>query len=60
MLDYRVVPSLTLSLCRSNEQIMGLNLLNSSGSHEKLEILVLMEAGICLKMEGGWLDFALM
>ena len=34
--------------------------MNSSGSHDKLEILVLMEAGRCLMMEGGWLDFALM
>ena len=36
------------------------NLSNSVESGEGDDNLVLMEAGICLMIEGGWLDFALM
>ena len=35
-------------------------LLNLSESQDKSEILLLMVAGRCLIMDGGWLDFALM
>ena len=33
---------------------------NSWASHDNLEILLLMACGICLMIDGGWLDCELM